>query len=71
MSPATLEAAIVAPAHPALRWRPALYDDGLQHGRSVDQVDATRCGLIGPLTLAETTAGYCPTCYPGRVEVPC
>lgn len=58
---ATIEAAIEAPTHPALRWTPALAGSPMQHRRG--HGDATACGLPGPLTLAETTDARCPDCF--------
>jgi hypothetical protein len=66
MTTATMTAAIEAPFHPALRWYPA-NGEALQHRRSVSDVDATACGLAGPLMLAETTDGRCLHCFPKAV----
>ena len=61
MTPATIEAAIKAPMHPALRWRPVLLEGDKQHRRGAG--DHTACGLPGPLTLAEADLDYCTACY--------
>lgn len=58
MTPATLEAAIQAPTHPALRWMPLAYGDFRQHRRGPDGT-ATVCGLPGPLVLADPTWERC------------
>lgn len=64
MTPATVEAAIEAPTHPALRWYP-VNGEALQHRRQSGAADSpTWCGLAGPLSLAETTDGRCLLCYP-------
>lgn len=62
MTPQTLAAAADAPHHPALRWYP-INGEALQHRRH-STVDATACGLPGPLSIAESTDGRCLTCFP-------
>ena len=57
MSPATFEAAIKAPMHPALRWTPVFAGHEAQHRRTPG--GDTACGLPGPLTLADLTAQFC------------
>lgn len=61
---ATVQAASLAPTHPALRWTPLDAAEPLQHARA--EADLTRCGIAGPLLLAETTVDYCRDCFPTR-----
>lgn len=61
---ATVQAASLAPTHPALRWTPLDADEPLQHARAA--ADLTSCGIPGLLLLAETTVGYCGACFPTR-----
>lgn len=61
MTTATLEAAVLAPMHPALRWAPP--DEAVQHRRTLD--GNTVCGLSGPLVPAEPTHARCARgCFP-------
>lgn len=64
MTPATIEAAVKAPTHPALRWTPALLNGPAeQHRRSKDG-SGTDCGITAILTLAESTDPRCRGCFP-------
>jgi hypothetical protein len=61
-SSALLEAARLAPNHPALRWTPQWNPDARgQHRRSGD---GTACGITGKLVLAESDDPVCKACFP-------
>lgn len=57
-----LLAAIDSPLHPALRWTPIGSGTPRQHRRTA--IGDTACGVAGPVTLAETSDPYCPSCFP-------